>query len=153
MKTAAVIGSGPAGLMAAEVLAVRGLRVTVYDAKPSFGRKFLMAGKSGLNLTKDEPFDRFLAAFAEAAEPLSSILRAFDCQAVQAWAAALDQETFVGSTGRVFPKGMKASPLLRAWLRRLSEAGVIFRTGLVWQGKKTRWFLNRQRDARQKTLM
>jgi uncharacterized flavoprotein (TIGR03862 family) len=129
-----VIGGGPAGLMAAEALSARGHAVTVCEAKPSIGRKFLMAGKSGLNLTKDEDFDPFLKAFTEAAPKLQPILRAFDGGAVQAWARGLGQEIFTGSTGRVFPRAMKASPLLRAWLRRLEERGVTLRTRWQWQG-------------------
>ena len=102
MKQAVVIGAGPAGLMAAEVLAGAGLAVTVCEAKPSVGRKFLMAGKSGLNLTKDEAGSSFRAAFAEARKPLTPMIDAFDADAVQAWARGLDQEVFTGSTGRVF---------------------------------------------------
>lgn len=134
MKHAVVIGAGPAGLMAAEMLVAKGLRVTVCDAKPSVGRKFLMAGKSGLNLTKAEAPAPFLAAYAEAEPALSPMINAFDADAVQAWANDLGQEVFTGSTGRVFPKAMKASPLLRAWLARLGAAGVQFNTRWVWQG-------------------
>lgn len=131
---AVVIGAGPAGLMAAEVLAGAGFRVLVADAKPSFGRKLLMAGKSGLNLTKDEPFERFLAAFGEAAPRLEGMLRAFGPDQVQSWAEGLGQAVFTGSTGRVFPKVMKASPLLRAWLARLDGLGVERRTRWRWSG-------------------
>ncbi len=131
---ALVIGAGPAGLMAAEELARAGLKVTVAEAKPTVGRKFLMAGKSGLNLTKDEPLKVLLAAYAEAAPWLQPMIKAFDAQAIQDWARALDQEVFTGSTGRVFPKAMKASPLLRAWLRRLDELGVKFSTRWRWTG-------------------
>lgn len=134
MKQALVIGAGPAGLMAAEALAAAGLRVTVCEAKPSVGRKFLMAGKSGLNLAKDEPFDQMLPHYYEAADPLRPILQAFDAQAVQEWARGLGQEIFTGSTGRVFPKAMKASPLLRAWLQRLAAAEVDLRTNMRWRG-------------------
>nr|WP_255596790.1 TIGR03862 family flavoprotein [Cognatishimia sp. MH4019] len=129
-----VIGAGPAGLMAAEQLARAGLHVTVAEAKPSVGRKFLMAGKSGLNLTKAEPFDTFLPHYFEAAGRLSPILEAFDGDAVQDWARGLGQEVFTGSSGRVFPKVMKASPLLRAWLARLAELGVDIRTRWRWSG-------------------
>ena len=129
-----VIGAGPAGLMAAEVMAAAGLKVTLCEAKPSVGRKFLMAGKSGLNLTKDEALDPFTEAFAEAAGPLASIIRAFDSNAVKAWAQGLEQEVFTGSTGRVFPVAMKASTLLRAWMGRLAETGVEVHTRWVWQG-------------------
>ncbi|APE44863.1 NAD(FAD)-utilizing dehydrogenase [Sulfitobacter alexandrii] len=134
MTHAVVIGAGPAGLMAAETLGAAGHRVTLCDAKPSVGRKFLMAGKSGLNLTKDEPETPFLEAFAEARGKLAPILSAFDTQAVWRWAEGLGQEVFTGSTGRVFPKAMKASPLLRAWLGRLDELGVTIRTRRDWQG-------------------
>ncbi|SDG66524.1 TIGR03862 family flavoprotein [Sulfitobacter delicatus] len=134
MSRAVVIGGGPAGLMAAEVMAGAGLSVTLCEAKPSIGRKFLMAGKSGLNLTKAEPFDPFLAAFEEAAPTLRPILEAFDSQAVQDWAEGLGQDIFTGSTGRVFPRAMKASPLLRAWLARLAERDVQINTRWQWQG-------------------
>lgn len=120
--------------MAAEIIAGAGLPVTVCDAKPSVGRKFLMAGKSGLNLTKDEPIDPFMDAYQEAAGPLGPIIRAFDAEAVQDWARGLGQEVFTGSTGRVFPNAMKASPLLRAWLGRLTGLGVEVRTRWNWQG-------------------
>ncbi len=133
-KTALVIGAGPAGLMAADVLAQAGCAVTICDAKPSFGRKFLMAGKSGLNLTKDEPLDQFLDHFCEAAQPLTDIVSAFDPQSVKKWAVGLGQEIFTGSTGRVFPKAMKASPLLRAWLERLDVLGVTRLTRHKWLG-------------------
>ena len=134
MKKAVVVGAGPAGLMAAEQLAQAGLSVTVCDAKPSTGRKFLMAGKSGLNLTKAEPFTTFMTNFTQAAPALLPMIKAFDSEAVQVWANDLGQEVFTGSTGRVFPKAMKASPLLRAWLARLNEAGVTFNTRWHWQG-------------------
>ncbi|WP_299966573.1 TIGR03862 family flavoprotein [uncultured Roseobacter sp.] len=134
MQEAAVIGSGPAGLMAAEAMAEAGLRVTVYEAKPSAGRKFLMAGKSGLNLAMDTPLTEQLPQYFEAAAPLRPMLTDFDAQAVQSWARGLGQEVFTGSSGRVFPTAMKASPLLRAWLARLGAAGVTLRKGLRWQG-------------------
>ncbi|MGZ2255861.1 TIGR03862 family flavoprotein [Roseobacter sp. A03A-229] len=134
MSHALVIGGGPAGLMAAEELAAAGLRVTVCEAKPSVGRKFLMAGKSGLNLAKDEPLDAMLPRYFEASDLLRPCLTAFDAQAVQDWARGLGQEVFTGSTGRVFPRAMKASPLLRAWLRRLNDAGVVLRTNMRWRG-------------------
>jgi uncharacterized flavoprotein (TIGR03862 family) len=130
---ALVIGAGPAGLMAAEELARAGRRVVVTDAKPSVGRKFLMAGKSGLNLTKDEPAARFLEAYGEATW-LAPMLEAFGPAEVQNWARGLGQEVFTGSTGRVFPVAMKASPLLRAWLARLANLGVEFRPRWRWLG-------------------
>jgi uncharacterized flavoprotein (TIGR03862 family) len=129
---ALVIGAGPAGLMAAEVLSAAGKRVLVADAKPSPARKFLMAGKSGLNLTRNEPFDQFLTRYADA--PLGDILAAFDSQAVMAWARGLGQEIFTGSTGLVFPRAMKASPLLRAWLSRLQIQGVVLNRRWRWAG-------------------
>ena len=134
MTTGLVIGGGPAGLMAAEAMAAAGLSLIVADAKPSVGRKFLMAGKSGLNLTKDEASEPFLAAFDDAAPVLAPMLSAFGPVQTRAWAEGLGQELFTGSTGRVFPKVMKASPLLRAWLRRLDDAGVEVRTRWRWTG-------------------
>jgi uncharacterized flavoprotein (TIGR03862 family) len=131
---ALVIGGGPAGLMAADALAQAGRRVVVAEGKPSAGRKFLMAGKSGLNLTKDEPFETFLAAVGEAAEPLRPMLEAFGVNDVQDWARGLGQEVFTGSSGRVFPVAMKASPLLRAWLGRLAGMGGELRTRWRWTG-------------------
>ena len=134
MSDAVVIGAGPAGLMAAEVLAQSGVKVTVCDAKPSVGRKFLMAGKSGLNLTKAEPPEAFESAFRENAEWLAPMIGVFGPQAVQDWAQELGQELFTGTTGRVFPVAMKASPLLRAWLERLRGLGVVFNTRWRWTG-------------------
>ncbi|SEO86102.1 hypothetical protein SAMN04490248_11452 [Salinihabitans flavidus] len=134
MSLALVIGGGPAGLMAAERLAETGARVIVAEAKPSVARKLLMAGKSGLNLTKEEPFDRFLAAYAEAAPPLRPMLEAFGPQAVRDWVEGLGQDVFAGSTGRVFPKAMKASPLVRAWLARLAGLGVEIKPRWRWIG-------------------
>ena len=134
MKHPAVIGAGPAGLMAAEVLAAGGADVTVYDAMPSAGRKFLMAGRGGLNLTHSEPLPDFLARYREAMPHLKSAVEAFSPDALRAWSEALGQPTFVGSSGRVFPKAFKASPLLRAWLRRLDAAGVKFAFRHRWIG-------------------
>jgi uncharacterized flavoprotein (TIGR03862 family) len=131
---AAVIGAGPAGLMAAEVLARGGARVTVYDAMPSAGRKFLMAGRGGLNLTHSEPLPAFLSRYREAAPRLAAAIGAFPPQALRDWSEALGQETFVGTSGRVFPRAFKASPLLRAWLRRLDSEGVKFALRHRWSG-------------------
>ncbi len=115
----AVIGGGPAGLMAAEAIGRAGLAAHVFDAMPSVGRKFLLAGRGGLNLTHAEPFDAFVGRYGEQADRLRPLLEAFGPQAVRDWAADLGIETFVGSSQRVFPTGMKAAPLLRAWLHRL----------------------------------
>jgi uncharacterized flavoprotein (TIGR03862 family) len=134
VKTLAVIGGGPAGLMAAEVACAAGMAVTVYERMPSVGRKFLMAGHGGLNLTHSEGADAFLARYGEGAAALKPYIDAFDSQALIAWAEGLGQQTFIGSSGRVFPKALKASPLLRAWLARLAERGVVIRTRMDWRG-------------------
>ncbi|TMV04893.1 TIGR03862 family flavoprotein [Ruegeria sediminis] len=134
MAQAVVIGAGPAGLMAAGELARAGHAVIVAEAKPSVARKFLMAGKSGLNLTKDEPFEALIRAYDEAADWLRPMIAEFDAKAVQDWASDLGQDLFTGSTGRVFPTVMKASPLLRAWLGRLAGMGVDIRTRWRWVG-------------------
>ncbi|MEX0280681.1 MAG: TIGR03862 family flavoprotein [Arenibacterium sp.] len=131
---ALVVGGGPAGLMAAEVLSAKGLSVLVAEAKPSIGRKFLMAGKSGLNLTKAEDPATFIKAYADAAQWLQPAINAFGPDDVQNWARSLGRSLFTGSTGRVFPTEMKASPLLRAWLSRLRERDVMLRTRLKWCG-------------------
>ena len=131
---ALVIGAGPAGLMAASQMAAAGVKVVVVDAKPSVGRKFLMAGKSGLNLTKDEPIEEFLNAYGEACEWLTPMLRTFGPDQVRAWAVGLGQEVFTGTSGRVFPKFMKTSPLLRNWMGALAEQGVEVRTRWRWIG-------------------
>lgn len=132
MTDICVIGAGPAGLMAAEVAARAGRRVVVADQMPSFGRKFLMAGKSGLNLTKDEAIADFLRRFD--ADPIRDIVSDFGPDQVQEWARGLGQDIFTGSSGMVFPKVMKASPLLRAWLARLDGLGVQFRRRWRWIG-------------------
>jgi hypothetical protein len=131
---AAVIGSGPAGLMAAEVLARGGARVTVYERMPSVGRKFLLAGRGGLNLTHSEDLAPFLARYGPAEPRLHAAIEAFSPAALRAWCEALGQTTFVGSSGRVFPTAMKTSPLLRAWLRRLDAEGVAVRLRHRWAG-------------------
>ena len=131
---AMVVGGGPAGLSAAEVLSSAGWRVVVADAMPSLGRKFLMAGKSGLNLTKIEDDQTFLAAYGSASHWLKPMIASFGPDQIVSWANELGQETFTGSTGRVFPVVSKASPLLRAWLKRLSESGVEIRTRWRWTG-------------------
>ena len=133
-KNVAIIGAGPAGLMAAEVLAQGGAHVTVYDAMPSAGRKLLMAGRGGLNLTHSEALPQFLARYREAIPHLKASIEAFPPQALRDWSEALGQETFVGSSGRVFPKAFKASPLLRTWLRRLDSIGVRMALRHCWTG-------------------
>lgn len=134
MPTVAVVGGGPAGLFAAEQLAAAGLEVSIYDQMPSVGRKLLMAGRGGLNLTHSEAFEAFVGRYGPAAERLRPMLEAFPPAALTAWAEGLGQPTFVGSSGRVFPRALKASPLLRAWLAGLAAAGVTFRMRHRWLG-------------------
>src|SRR3954470_17924941 len=131
---AAIIGAGPAGLRAAEVLAQGGAAFIVHDAMPSAGRKFLMAGRGGLNLTHSEPLPQFITRYRQAAAKLQAAIEAFPPDALRAWSEALGEPTFVGSSGRVFPTAFKASPLLRAWLRRLDAAGVRFAFRHRWIG-------------------
>ena len=133
-KTVIVIGGGPAGLMAAEVLSQRGVKVDVCDAMSSLGRKFLMAGKGGLNLTRSEPLEKFLTRYGNRREKIEPMLKEFGADELREWARGLGIETFVGTSGRVFPVEMKASPLLRAWLKRLDEAGVQFHLRHKWKG-------------------
>ena len=130
----AIIGGGPAGLMAAEALAQAGAAVDLYDAMPSVGRKFLLAGKGGLNITHSEPAPEFLSRYGDAAVRIAPMLGVLGPSALVDWVHALGVETFVGSSGRVFPEGMKAAPLLRAWLHRLREAGVRFHMRHRWRG-------------------
>ncbi|KAK42373.1 NAD(FAD)-utilizing dehydrogenase [Caballeronia jiangsuensis] len=130
----AVIGGGPAGLMAAEALATGGARVDVFDAMPSVGRKFLMAGKGGMNLTHSEPADAFLARYGARSPDIAPLLARFDAGALRNWVHGLGVETFVGSSGRVFPTDMKAAPMLRAWLHRLRASGVTFHMRHRWLG-------------------
>src|SRR6266568_4076672 len=130
----AIIGAGPAGLMAAEVLAQAGQGVTVYDAMPSAGRKFLMAGRGGLNLTHSEALPAFLTRYGVAMGHLKPAIEALPPDRLREWSEALGEPTFVGSSGRVFPKAFKASPLLRAWLRRLNSQGVQFAVRHRWMG-------------------
>jgi uncharacterized flavoprotein (TIGR03862 family) len=132
---ALVVGGGPAGLMAAEMLGTAGRSVLLAEAKPTVGRKFLMAGKSGLNVTFDAPAAILIDAYGNAGERLRPMVESFDADAIRAWAVGLGQETFVGSSRRVFPVAMKASPLLRAWLARLEGYGVDIRTRWRWQGR------------------
>jgi len=133
-RSVAIIGGGPAGLMAAEVLSRCGVRVEVYDAMPSVGRKFLIAGKGGMNITHSEPAAAFRARYGARQERIAPLLDAFGPQALREWIHGLGFETFVGSSGRVFPTDMKAAPLLRAWLQRLREAGVGFHMRHRWCG-------------------
>ena len=134
MKTVAIIGGGPAGLMAAEILSQGGVQVDLYDAMPSVGRKFLLAGVGGMNITHFEPFDAFLSRYGARAAVIQPLLAAFPPGALRAWIHGLGVETFVGSSGRVFPKDMKAAPLLRTWLHRLRESGVRFHVRHRWLG-------------------
>ncbi len=133
-KHVAVIGGGPAGLIAAEVLIQDGMQVDLYEAMPSVGRKFLLAGKGGLNITHSEPLDFFLSRYGARRDVLEPMLDKFGPVALQAWVQALGITTFVGSSGRVFPDQMKAAPLLRAWLRRLREAGLRIHVHHRWCG-------------------
>jgi uncharacterized flavoprotein (TIGR03862 family) len=130
----AVIGGGPAGLIAAEVLSAAGLTVAVYERMPTLGRKFLMAGRGGLNLTHSEAFEWFVGRYGAASPTLRPLLEAFNSADLIAWAESLGQATFVGSSGRVFPKALKASPLLRAWIARLEGQGVVLNTRWTWTG-------------------
>jgi len=133
-RHAIVVGGGPAGLMAAEVLATGGVRVDLYDAMPSVGRKFLLAGKGGMNITHAEPYDAFAARYGSRAADVQPWLDAFPPEQVRDWIHGLGIDTFVGTSGRVFPTDMKAAPLLRAWLHRLREAGVTFHMRHRWLG-------------------
>ncbi|KPF46146.1 TIGR03862 family flavoprotein [Rhizobium sp. AAP43] len=133
-RNVAVIGGGPAGLMAAEHLAGQGHAVTVYDAMPTVGRKFMLAGKSGLNISHAEDYARFVTRYGAANDRLRPVLDLMTPDAIRSWAAGLGTETFVGSSGRIFPVAMKASPLLRAWLKRLEDLGVTILTRHRWTG-------------------
>ncbi|SFG68896.1 hypothetical protein SAMN05518865_11649 [Duganella sp. CF458] len=134
LQGVAVIGGGPAGLMAAEVLAAAGVRVDVYDAMPSVGRKFLLAGRGGMNITHSEPYEAFMARYGSRAGALRPMLDAFKPDDLRAWVHGLGIDTFVGTSGRVFPTEMKAAPMLRAWLHRLRESGVHFHQRHRWLG-------------------
>jgi uncharacterized flavoprotein (TIGR03862 family) len=134
-KSVAIIGGGPAGLMAAEVISAQGsVKVDLYDSMPSLGRKFLMAGKSGLNITHAEPFEQFVTRYGNRRAEIESMLKRFGPEEIRDWAQGLGIETFVGTSRRVFPVGMKASPLLRAWLKRLDDSGVLFHLRHKWNG-------------------
>jgi uncharacterized flavoprotein (TIGR03862 family) len=134
LKTIAIIGGGPAGLMAAEVISQHGARVGVYDSMTSLGRKFLLAGKSGLNLTHSEPFENFVRRYGAHQKEVEAWLKNFTPDDLRQWARELGIESFVGTSGRVFPVGMKASPLLRAWLKRLDASGVRVHLRHKWTG-------------------
>ncbi|AZF28766.1 TIGR03862 family flavoprotein [Pseudomonas sp. R2-60-08W] len=132
--TVSIIGGGPAGLMAAEVLSRAGVRVELYDGMPSVGRKFLLAGVGGMNITHSEAYPAFLSRYAERAPHMAPLLRSFGADALCEWIHGLGIETFIGTSGRVFPTDMKAAPLLRAWLKRLREQGVVIHTRHRWLG-------------------
>ena len=153
----AIIGGGPAGLRAAEVTAAGGAVVTLFDAKPSVGRKFLVAGRGGLNLTHAEPRERFAKRYLGPDQPddfWTTVLHQFDAEALRDWAADLDVETFVATSGRVYPYELKAAPLLRRWVHRLREAGVHFALRHRWTQLRTgtRWQIDFQTDAAPTTV-
>jgi len=131
-KSVAIIGAGPAGLMAAEVISAHGVKVDVYDSMPSAGRKLLMAGKSGLNITHSDPFDVFVARYGKQKNSIEPLLKAFGADQLREWVHSLGIQTFIGTSGRVFPMGMKASPLLRAWLTRLNASNVTLHLRHKW---------------------
>ncbi len=133
-KQVAIIGGGPAGLIAAEILSQHNIRVDLFDAMPSVGRKFLQAGKGGMNLTHSEEFEPFLNRYRQRQQEMRPLLQAFGASELRQWAHELGFETFVGSSGRVFPTDMRAAPLLRTWLQRLREAGVKFHVRHRWTG-------------------
>jgi len=133
-RTIAIIGAGPAGLIAAEHLSAAGFRVDIFEKMPTPGRKFLMAGRGGLNLTHSESLPAFLGRYREAADWLGPVILKHDPQALRAWCEGLGQSTFTGSSGRVFPEAMKASPLLRAWRKRLEDQGAVFHLRHAWTG-------------------
>jgi len=129
-----VIGGGPSGLIAAEVLATAGVKVTVFEQRASVGRKFVLAGRSGLNLTNDEPLDRLISRYGTSSQRLESAIKAFTPDDLRAWAESLGERSFIGSGGRVFPDSMRATPLLRAWILRLDSLGVVFQRGARFRG-------------------
>lgn len=149
-KSVAIIGGGPAGLTAAEVISAQGVKVDVYDSMPSLGRKFLMAGKGGLNITHSEPFEKFVSHYGKRRANIEPLLNVFGPQEIRQWMHGLGVDMFVGTSGRVFPVGMKASPLLRAWLRRLNDSGVTFHLRHKWTGwlpDRSLHFVSADRDV------
>jgi uncharacterized flavoprotein (TIGR03862 family) len=148
----AIIGGGPAGLMAAEVARASGAEVHVYDRMGSVGRKFLIAGKGGLNLTHSEPFDAFVARYRNREKEVGTWLSQFDANALREWARGLGVETFIGSSGRVFPLDLKAAPLLRGWVRRLRASGVFFHMGQRWLGWDGAGALRFSHDSQEKSI-
>lgn len=133
-KSVVIVGGGPAGLMAAEVLARAGLAVTLHEQKPTVGRKFLMAGRGGLNITHSEDMTAFVSRYGDAAQRLRPMIQEFSPVDLRTWCADLGEDTFIGTSGRVFPKSFKASPLLRAWIARLEKMGVRFVMNSTWLG-------------------
>lgn len=152
MGNISIIGAGPAGLMAADILSALGHAVTLYDHKASVARKFLMAGRGGLNITHSEPFETFLTRYGTAADHLRPALQSFTPDDLRAWCAALGEDTFIGTSGRVFPKSFKASPLLRAWMARLTSQHVTFAPNHHWAGWSTSGELVFTENDVQKTI-
>lgn len=152
LREVVVVGGGPAGLMAAEVIATAGHAVTVVDRMPTFGRKLMMAGRGGLNLTHSEARERFMARYGAAADRLATAIEVFPPDDLRAWALGLGEETFTGSSGRIFPVSFKASPLLRAWLARLDALGVKRRTRLEWSGFADDGLVFTREDGSHETL-
>jgi len=141
-----IIGGGPAGLMSAQIIASAGYKVKIFDAMPSFGRKFLLAGRGGLNLTHSESFEKFIKNYFEAQDWLEPCIKEFDANNLQKWCHELGQETFIGSSDRIFPKTMKASPLLRGWLKKLDILGVKFYPNHQWQGFEDKDLIFKNRE-------
>ena len=135
-KEIAIIGGGPSGLMAADLLSANGYKVIIYERKPTFGRKFLMAGRGGLNISHSENLENFIKKYGSQSSVFKRIINNFSPQNLRDWCQGLGEKTFIGSSGRVFPKSFKASPLLRAWLERLKKQNVIFKLNHDWQGWK-----------------